>query len=140
MPFKSVEARRDYQRRRHETIKSDPERWADYRIARAAYRKRYQAERPEIHRAGNQRHSHRRREQLAAIKMAAGCVDCGYSASPDALQFDHVDPATKAFTISVARTASTERMTAELAKCVVRCANCHAIRSARQQRELRGRA
>lgn len=32
---------------------------------------------------------------IRALKMAAGCCDCGYRKHPDALQFDHRDPATK---------------------------------------------
>lgn len=36
-----------------------------------------------------------RREHMQAVKMAAGCSDCGYREHPAALEFDHRDPATK---------------------------------------------
>jgi transposase len=68
-----------------------------------------------------------------AVKMAlvaeagASCALCGYSRSLAALQFYHVDPATKRFHIAhrgVARSMAAAR--AEAAKCVLLCANCHA--------------
>lgn len=69
------------------------------------------------------------------MKLAAGCVDCGYNQAPEALHFDHVDPATKVAGLSQMWSASQARLDAEIAKCVIRCANCHAIRTARQRRE-----
>lgn len=69
------------------------------------------------------------REWLAALKMASGCVDCGYADSPVALDFDHRDPATKSFQISGNSTRSYAALEAEIAKCDVVCANCHRIRT-----------
>jgi transposase-like protein len=61
------------------------------------------------------------------IAEAGGaCARCGYSEHPAALQFHHVDPATKAFTLRNGDTRSLARMRAEAAKCVLLCANCHA--------------
>lgn len=74
----------------------------------------------------------RRIPVINAIKLKSGCVDCGYNARPEALQFDHVDPATKLFGIARGMTYSIEMIMAEIAKCEVRCANCHAIRSMRE--------
>ena len=70
-----------------------------------------------------------RRGVLDAMKLESGCVDCGYAEHPAALQFDHRDRATKAFTISEGLLRSWAAITAEIAKCDVRCANCHAIRT-----------
>lgn len=64
-----------------------------------------------------------------AIKMERGCIDCGYNAHPAALHFDHRDPSTKSFTIAKQLTCRLDRLMAEIAKCDVRCANCHAVRS-----------
>jgi len=71
----------------------------------------------------------RRRARIRAevIAEAGGrCAICGYSRNPAALQFHHLDPATKDFTLRNGDTRSLERMRAEAAKCVLLCANCHA--------------
>jgi transposase len=71
----------------------------------------------------------RRRARIRAevIAEAGGCCAiCGYSRNPAALQFHHLDPATKEFTLRNGDTRSLERMRAEAAKCVLLCANCHA--------------
>lgn len=69
-----------------------------------------------------------RRKWLQAEKVRRGCVDCGYNAHPVALDFDHVC-GDKKFNLSRV-THSIEAITAELEKCVVRCSNCHRIRTA----------
>lgn len=71
----------------------------------------------------------RRRDRIReTILREAGnaCVICGYDRHPGALQFHHLDPATKSFTIRNGDTRSLERMRRESAKCVLLCANCHA--------------
>lgn len=53
------------------------------------------------------------------------CVDCG-EADPVVLEFDHVRGVKKATVSSmIGGTYSTERLFEEIAKCDVRCANCH---------------
>lgn len=60
------------------------------------------------------------------------CVDCG-QANPIVLDFDHVDATTKTATISyLSKKWSWNSLLTEIAKCVVRCANCHRIRTAKQ--------
>jgi transposase len=71
----------------------------------------------------------RRRSVKAILVAEAGgaCALCGYARSVAALQFHHVDPASKDFQIAyrgVARSIAAAR--AEAAKCVLLCANCHA--------------
>lgn len=71
----------------------------------------------------------RRRARIRdVILREAGnaCAICGYDRHPGALQFHHLDPATKSFTIRNGDTRSLERMRRESAKCVLLCANCHA--------------
>jgi hypothetical protein len=70
-----------------------------------------------------------RRAAVAQVKLEAGCIDCGYAGCPEALQFDHVN-GEKVSGIGRMTGFAQETLTAELAKCVVRCANCHAIRTA----------
>jgi transposase-like protein len=69
----------------------------------------------------------RRRVRTILIDEAGGrCLLYGYDRNPAALQFHHVDRATKEFTLRNGDTRSLERMRAEAAKCVLLCANCHA--------------
>jgi hypothetical protein len=54
------------------------------------------------------------------------CEKCDYSRCPDALEFHHLDPTEKDFSISKSRlTKFDERVTRELDKCIMLCANCH---------------
>lgn len=71
-----------------------------------------------------------RRQRLNALKLAAGCADCGYNAHPAALQFDHLDGETKDGNLSKNLARSWAWIEAEIAKCEVVCANCHAVRTA----------
>lgn len=61
------------------------------------------------------------------------CVDCGNN-DPMVLHFDHVDRTTKKYSISriVNNGYSVKTVFDEIAKCVVRCANCHQKRTAKQ--------
>lgn len=72
----------------------------------------------------------RQRSMLDLIKLASGCVDCGYKENAKALDFDHVR-GKKEFNIGdiSQRSVSDERLMVEVAKCDVRCANCHRIKT-----------
>jgi hypothetical protein len=75
-----------------------------------------------------------RKDQLTryvrAYLLEHPCVDCG-EADPVVLEFDHVR-GTKLAHVSrlVKGAASLARLQAEIAKCDVRCANCHRRRTA----------
>lgn len=61
------------------------------------------------------------------------CIDCGET-DIVALEFDHVDPSTKVMEVTyMVGRRSWPTIRAEIAKCVVRCANCHRRRTAQQQ-------
>ncbi len=62
------------------------------------------------------------------VEEAGGkCVICGYSRCQRALQFHHLDPASKEFHLGHAgHCRSLTRSRAEARKCVLLCANCHA--------------
>jgi transposase len=73
--------------------------------------------------------SRRRRKVKETLVAEAGgkCVLCGYARNTAALQFHHVDPATKSFGLGVRGiTRSIARLREEASKCVLLCANCHA--------------
>ena len=60
------------------------------------------------------------------------CVDCG-EADPVVLHFDHRDGTDKLDTIgALLMRSSWAVFLAEVAKCEVRCANCHRLRTAEQ--------
>lgn len=57
------------------------------------------------------------------------CADCGVKYIPFVMHFDHRDPSTKFRNVSLMGSYSKERILAEIAKCDVVCANCHAKRT-----------
>ena len=60
-------------------------------------------------------------------EAGGACSRCGYDRYLGALQFDHLDPSKKAFSLSMKGVArSLAKAREEAAKCVVLCANCHA--------------
>lgn len=62
------------------------------------------------------------------------CIDCGESRVA-CLQFDHLDPSTKKYNIghAIKNRVAIKTLQDEIDKCVIRCANCHAIRTAYDQ-------
>ena len=96
------------------------------------------------HRSWHQRHREKRlarmyekkAERKAAIhnyiqymKNQLRCVDCGQP-HPATLHFHHRNSEDKVFNISdaVYKGFSLDRIKKEISKCIVLCANCHAIR------------
>ena len=89
------------------------------------------------------------RDMIDTYKVTTGCIDCGFTGTPAALHFDHRDPSTKYRTrtgravhpadmVKAGRDGfprySWATILGELAKCDVRCANCHAARTTGQRR------
>ena len=70
----------------------------------------------------------RRRMKEILVREAGGrCSRCGYDRYVGALQFHHVDPAQKRFSLADAGlTRSLAKAREEARKCVLVCANCHA--------------
>lgn len=92
--------------------------------------------RPECKQCSRKENHKRRRSRRAYVnkyKIDKGCTDCGYNAHPSALQFDHVT-GEKLDTVSsmVSKRRPWEELLLEIEKCVVRCANCHAIKTSEQ--------
>lgn len=70
------------------------------------------------------------RKRKLVDELGGKCVDCGYSAHLAALDFDHVDPKTKSFNIGQKLSNSPYyELLEEARKCVIRCANCHRIKT-----------
>ena len=73
----------------------------------------------------------RRVKELLVAEAGGRCAACGFSAYLGALQFHHRDPASKSFELSrQGITRSLERLRQEARKCVLLCANCHAMAEA----------
>jgi DNA-binding transcriptional ArsR family regulator len=66
-------------------------------------------------------------KQTLVEEAGGACVVCGYSRWLGALQFHHVDPGSKEFHLAQrGHSRSIARSRAEIRKCVLLCANCHA--------------
>ena len=107
------------------------------RSCHAAYRRQHYLDnrdtyvRREVARIDGYRRSNRPR--ILAYLLTHPCVDCGLS-DPLVLEFDHRDPKEKRAEVSVlAARKPWPIVLAEIAKCDVRCANCHRVRTAAQQ-------
>jgi hypothetical protein len=97
--------------------------------------KKYREENPEKVKSGKESYMaerpKNRRERLlkvAAIKLEAGCADCGYNQYACALDFDHVR-GEKLFDLSRSKDKSWSLVSEEIAKCEVVCAICHRVRT-----------
>lgn len=105
MPYKDPEKKRAYLRKRYASLSPEKKR--------------------ELQEKANNRANEIRR-YVDSVKMERGCIDCGYKEHPAALDFDHVH-GEKVILVSFAK--SKKRADEEMAKCEVRCANCHRIKS-----------
>ncbi len=68
-----------------------------------------------------------RRLKELAIKYKGGCcIKCGYNTFSGALEFHHLNPNEKDFTIAHLKQYSfKDKIKKELDKCILVCANCH---------------
>lgn len=83
--------------------------------------------------ASKQGNRERAQEYVIEYLKSHPCVDCE-SADIESLDFDHVLPSTKTANIAdmVRDGKPLDRIRDEVAKCEVRCANCHRRRTGRQ--------
>ncbi len=68
---------------------------------------------------------HQRTKQKLIEMLGGKCRSCGYNRCSSALEFHHVDPDEKDFSISKWRQKSWEILVNEIKKCVLLCSNCH---------------
>lgn len=80
------------------------------------------------------------RDRVSALKAALGCKECGES-HPACLDFHHRDPLQKRIAIGtmVCRSATMDKVLAEIQKCDVLCANCHRKHHHGQRRPRRSK-
>jgi len=71
------------------------------------------------------------RRRLEAINYLGGaCVQCGNSTN---LEFDHVDPTTKTYTVASASSRGDEVFWKEVDKCQLLCYACHKQKTSSEQ-------
>ena len=125
-PGKSAEYSRKWRLNNPEKVKENNAKQRAKMTAkrRAAYNARYKDKR----RAFDSRKTGMRKAFLNRWKLAAGCFDCGYAEHAVALDFDHVI-GEKVFNLGFCYGRPWTTILAEVAKCVVRCSNCHRVRT-----------
>ena len=67
-------------------------------------------------------------DKLNRLKQDRGgrCEQCGYDRYLGALQWHHLDPTVKEYSIGHRRGLNEQRLQEEVSKCQLLCANCHA--------------
>src|ERR1700676_4030232 len=108
-------------------------RHARCKLCQQAYWREYYHRSPGLKRRQVDRNFWYRRRNRAfmnAYLQDHPCVDCGL-ANPLLLEFDHVSGTKRAAVSTLVRGSATIRtILEEIAKCEVRCANCHRLRTA----------
>jgi predicted transcriptional regulator len=79
------------------------------------------------HCSNNQTVERQKRFKQQCIEYKGGkCVSCGYKKCNNVLEFHHLDPSKKEFSIAHAKlTSFNEKVKRELDNCALVCANCH---------------
>ena len=71
------------------------------------------------------------------LKSSRPCTDCGGYFHPAAMQWDHLPGQKKRAAVSTLLLVHSKRqLEAEIAKCELVCANCHAVRTLTRQRDV----
>lgn len=106
--------------------------FTDPAARRAASKRHYQKHRENVISAKTLATRKRRAERHAEVReylLTHPCVDCGEE-DPRVLEFDHRDPENKSHSVAKGfADCSRDRFWAEVAKCDVRCCNCHRRRT-----------
>lgn len=102
--------------------------YKDAEVQRAAQAKHY-LENREAYRRRSRETWERRKEWLRSIKDGKPCADCGVPYPSRVMQFHHTSEEEKVANIAtLLRTRGRQAILDEIAKCVLLCANCHALR------------
>jgi arginine/lysine/ornithine decarboxylase len=94
--------------------------------AKARKRKYNQSEKGRLANALKKKLRAKQAKEIIEAAKAVPCADCGGIFPRQVLDFHHVEP--KAFEIGRSWHRTINTLRAEIAKCVVICANCHRIR------------
>lgn len=67
-------------------------------------------------------------KKAAVLLLGGKCSSCGWDKDIAAMQFHHLDPKTKSFSVGLVANKSWAIIVEELKKCILLCANCHWIK------------
>ena len=95
------------------------------RCARAYHKSAYMEKYNEQVSVRNKQRADAARQILNKHKETHPCIKCGESCAA-CLDFHHLDPAQKDFTVSQRQNGSLTLLMEEVQKCIVVCRNCHA--------------
>lgn len=102
----------------------------------AAYKLRWYSANRERHmtkvRAGQKKTTAEHQARMWSFLAQHPCVDCGES-NPVVLEFDHIRDKRANVSSMTHAAFAWATIEAEIAKCEVRCANCHRIKTARER-------
>ncbi len=103
-----------------------------------AYYARNKAKHKGIVRANKKRYNKKTQNFLLDYLAAHPCIDCG-TTNILVLEFDHMDRSEKLNNISslLRLDVGPARMSAEVDKCEVRCANCHRVKTHQENNSYR---
>lgn len=102
----------------------------DCRAAEATYQNKRRKTNPEPFRRSQRKFLRARKVECIAM-LGGACVRCG---ATESLEFDHVDPSTKAFEISTYADYSWDTLLPELRKCQLLCNACHKAKTAEDRK------
>lgn len=104
-------------------MSSSPEYNRKYNAEHREAQRAWLAAHPDARKEHTRRHMQKYREFVRGLKVGKVCCVCPES-NPDKLDFHHIDPATKLFSIG-GPVHSRKAVLAEVAKCELRCKKCH---------------
>ena len=109
--------------------------YADPADQRAAVQRHYEANKQYyVDKAKRQRD--RLIAEIQALKHNKPCTDCGVPYPFYVMHFDHLEDKVAGISILMRR-GSSAQVRAEIAKCELVCANCHAIRTWNRSQQLK---
>ena len=71
-------------------------------------------------------------KRISSIALSCGCAKCGYNKHPAPLEFHHLENKVKNISDMVTNFCKWEAIEAEIQKCIVLCANCHRVETAKE--------
>lgn len=72
-----------------------------------------------------QRKNRRAKKQALVDYLGGKCSMCGYDKCLGALEFHHLDPNEKEFSVALIKDKSLDELKQEADKCILVCSNCH---------------
>lgn len=91
------------------------------------YNKLYRESHPRQMKEYRKRYYLKRKAFLRSLKENVPCAHCGNSYPPVAMDWHHLDPKEKDFSISRLWNQAEDKLKAEIEKCILLCAVCHRI-------------